>query len=95
MLLYVADHMMLLLQIVLVPIIKKETDREEVMAAIEKLHAAAQQAGLRCKLDASTDKTPGWKFNHYEMKVSQLAMLCMSTEKVSQIAGRLRVSTGL
>ena len=54
----------------MVPIVKKEADRDAVMAAIEKLHAAAVAAGLRCKLDASTDKTPGWKFNHYEMKVS-------------------------
>lgn len=57
-------------QIVMVPIVKKEADRDAVMAAIERLHAAAVAAGLRCKLDASTDKTPGWKFNHYEMKVS-------------------------
>ena len=54
----------------MVPIVKKEEDRDAVRAAIEKLHAAAVAAGLRCKLDASTDKTPGWKFNHYEMKLS-------------------------
>lgn len=64
------------MQIVMVPIIKKETDRDEVMAAIEKLYAAAAQAGLRCKLDASADKTPGWKFNHYEMKVIHLTLFC-------------------
>lgn len=58
-----------LLQVVIVPIVKKEADTAEVMQAVDALHAAAQQAGLRCKVDATTEKTPGWKFNHYEMKV--------------------------
>lgn len=56
-------------QVVIVPIVKKEADAAGVMHACEALHAAAQQAGLRSKLDATTEKTPGWKFNHYEMKV--------------------------
>ena len=54
------------------PIVKKEADAAEVMQAVDALHAAAQQAGLRCKVDATTEKTPGWKFNHYEMKVSSV-----------------------
>ena len=58
-----------LLQVVIVPIVKQDADSAEVMQAVDALHAAAQQAGLRCKVDATTEKTPGWKFNHYEMKV--------------------------
>ena len=58
------------MQVILIPIIKKDADRVAVTDAIDKLHAAAQQAGIRSKVDASADKTPGWKFNHYEMKVS-------------------------
>ncbi|KAL0019002.1 hypothetical protein WJX79_005964 [Trebouxia sp. C0005] len=56
------------IQVVIVPIVKKEADQEGVTQAVDALYAAAQQAGLRCKLDASAEKTPGWKFNHYEMK---------------------------
>ena len=56
-------------QVVIVPIVKKEADQAGVTQAVESLYAAAQRAGLRCKLNASTEKTPGWKFNHYEMKV--------------------------
>ncbi|DBA99930.1 TPA: Proline--tRNA ligase, chloroplastic/mitochondrial [Trebouxia sp. C0004] len=56
------------IQVVIVPIVKKEADQEGVTQAVDALYAAAQQAGIRCKLDASTEKTPGWKFNHYEMK---------------------------
>lgn len=63
-----------LLQVVIVPIVKKESDTADVMQAVDALHAAAQQAGLRCKVDATTEKTPGWKFNHYEMKASPMCL---------------------
>ncbi|GAX72561.1 hypothetical protein CEUSTIGMA_g17.t1 [Chlamydomonas eustigma] len=56
------------IQAVLIPIIKKETDREPVMAAIAKLEATAKSAGFRVKVDADTRQTPGWKYNHWEMK---------------------------
>ena len=63
----------------IVPIVKKEADTEEVMLAVEGLHAAAKQAGIRCKVDASTERTPGWKFNHYEMKVCTGPLVCRDT----------------
>lgn len=50
------------------PIVKKDADSEAVMAAVKGLEAALKAAGVRVKLDASTDRTPGWKFNQYEMK---------------------------
>ncbi|PRW57492.1 prolyl-tRNA synthetase [Chlorella sorokiniana] len=56
------------IQVVIVPIIKKEADAEGVMAAVQGLESALKAAGVRVLLDATTDKTPGWKFNQYEMK---------------------------
>jgi prolyl-tRNA synthetase len=53
---------------VIVPIVKKEADGEAVMAAVRGLEAALRGAGIRVLLDATADKTPGWKFNQYEMK---------------------------
>ncbi len=50
------------------PIVKKDADREAVAAAAEALAAAAAAAGLRVRLDADRERTPGWKFNHWEMK---------------------------
>ena len=52
------------------PIVKKEEDRESVMAAANCLEAALKAAGMRAKVDAGSEKTPGWKFNFWEMKVS-------------------------
>ncbi|PSC72151.1 prolyl-tRNA synthetase [Micractinium conductrix] len=56
------------IQVVIVPIIKKDVDASGVTAAVAALETALKAAGGRVKVDASTDKTPGWKFNQYEMK---------------------------
>ena len=55
-------------QVVIVPIWKKETQREEVLAAANKVESMLKSSGVRVKLDASEQKTPGWKFNFWEMK---------------------------
>ena len=51
------------------PIVKKEADREAVSAAVAGLEGALKAAGVRVRVDAGTEKTPGWKFNFWEMKV--------------------------
>ncbi|MEW5316484.1 MAG: hypothetical protein WDW38_007855 [Sanguina aurantia] len=56
------------IQVVIVPIIKKDTDRESVMAAVAGLAAAGKAAGIRVKVDASDRQSMGWKFNFWEMK---------------------------
>eukprot|EP00884_Botryococcus_braunii_P008844 jgi/Botrbrau1/17961/Bobra.50_1s0053.1 len=55
-------------QVVIVPIAKKEEERAVVNATVEALAAAAKTAGIRAVVDASTERTPGWKFNFWEMK---------------------------
>jgi len=57
-------------QVVIVPIIKKDAERDAVLEAVKVLHTAATAAGLRAHLDADEGRTPGWKFNFWEMKVS-------------------------
>lgn len=56
------------IQIVIVPIVKKEAERESVEAAAKGLEAVCKKAGIRVKLDDRNEKTPGWKFNYWEMK---------------------------
>lgn len=55
-------------QVVIVPIIKKDADRDAVMAAVAVLAAAGKAAGIRVKVDGGDRQTPGWKFNYWEMK---------------------------
>ena len=57
------------LQAVIVPIWKKEEEREAVLGAAAAVEGTLKKGGIRVKLDASDQRTPGWKFNHWEMKV--------------------------
>ena len=55
------------MQVVIAPVVPKEKHREAVMSQVSDMQAALQDAGLRAKVDAS-DRSPGWKFNFWEMK---------------------------
>ncbi|WIA20581.1 hypothetical protein OEZ85_004969 [Tetradesmus obliquus] len=55
-------------QVVIVPIVKKDTDRASVNEAVDKLTAALKQAGVRVKVDGNDMKTPGWRYNYWELK---------------------------
>lgn len=54
-------------QVVIIPIFRKDDERAAVLEAAERLEAELRRAGLRVKLDAS-DQRPGWKFNEYEVQ---------------------------
>ncbi|KAB2622489.1 proline--tRNA ligase-like [Pyrus ussuriensis x Pyrus communis] len=56
------------IQVVITPIWKKDDDREGVLNAASSVKEALQTAGIRVKLDDSDQRTPGWKFNFWEMK---------------------------
>ena len=56
------------LQVVILPIGKKEEQLKAVNAVAENVREALEESGIRCKIDDTTGKTPGWKFNYWEMK---------------------------
>ncbi|CAN6712647.1 unnamed protein product [Malus baccata var. baccata] len=56
------------IQVVITPIWKKDDDREGVLNAASSVKEALQTADIRVKLDDSDQRTPGWKFNFWEMK---------------------------
>lgn len=56
------------MQVIIVPILKKNTDTDAVLRAADDLAEAATSAGIRAKVDAGTEKTPGFKFSFWEMK---------------------------
>lgn len=53
----------------IVPIWKKDEDKEVVLNAASSVKKVLQTAGIKVKLDDSDQRTPGWKFNFWEMKV--------------------------
>ncbi|KDP22240.1 hypothetical protein JCGZ_26071 [Jatropha curcas] len=56
------------IQVVIVPIWKKDNEKAGVLSAASSVKEVLQSAGLKVKLDDSDQRTPGWKFNFWEMK---------------------------
>ncbi|GAB2276489.1 Proline--tRNA ligase, chloroplastic/mitochondrial [Dionaea muscipula] len=56
------------IQVVTVPIWKKADEKSGVLTAAVAVNEALRSAGIKVKLDDSDQRTPGWKFNFWEMK---------------------------
>ncbi|KAJ6735268.1 PROLYL-TRNA SYNTHETASE [Salix purpurea] len=56
------------IQVVIVPIWKKEDEKTGVLNAASSVKKVLQSAGIKVKLDDTDQRTPGWKFNFWEMK---------------------------
>ncbi|XP_039046431.1 proline--tRNA ligase, chloroplastic/mitochondrial-like [Hibiscus syriacus] len=56
------------IQVVIVPIWKKVDEKAGVLDAAKSVAEALKTAGLKVKLDDADQRTPGWKFNFWEMK---------------------------
>lgn len=56
------------LQVVIVPIYKGDTGRDQINAKGKELVAELKAAGVRVKFDDDDNARPGWKFSEYEMK---------------------------
>ena len=55
-------------QVVIVPIWRKDDEKGDVLAAVDRVASMLKGAGVRVKVDASDDKSPGWKFNEWELR---------------------------
>ena len=55
-------------QVIVTPIWQKNKDKESVMASCDAITKNLKEAGIRVKIDADDTKSPGWKFNFWEMK---------------------------
>jgi prolyl-tRNA synthetase len=56
------------LQVIIVPIYYNVDDAKPVMNLVDQVIQRLSKLGLRVKADTRTDKTPGWKFNEWELK---------------------------
>lgn len=54
-------------QVIVIPIGPAKT-REQVLPAAEQVLHSLRAAGVRVRMDARDDVSPGWKFNEYEMR---------------------------
>jgi prolyl-tRNA synthetase len=55
-------------QVVIVPIWRKEEDREKVAPLVEAVQSTLASAGVRVKSDWRDQVTPGFKFNDWELR---------------------------
>ncbi len=56
------------IQVVIVPIFKKQDDLNLLMQRLDPLAAQLKQMGIRVKVDTSEQSSPGFKFANYELK---------------------------
>ena len=56
------------IQVVIVPIFKKEEDLAQLMTKLQPLADHLKAKGIRVKVDTSDKQTPGFKFADYELK---------------------------
>ena len=55
------------IQVVVVPIWRKDADRSQVVEAVDRIEAALSDR-VRLKVDRREEVSPGWKFNEWELK---------------------------
>ena len=60
-------------EVVIVPIVPKASQREALLTAAKKIEAVLSEGGIRVILDDNESKSPGWRYNFWEMKV-----MCLS-----------------
>lgn len=56
------------IQVVIVPILKKNVDAQAIHRAAHDLKARLQSQGIRTQYDDDDNRRAGWKFNEYEVK---------------------------
>lgn len=61
---YIAEH-----QVVIVPIYKSDLPTNKIIDdKIQELKTSLEKKGIRCHVDDRDNYSPGWKFNHWEVK---------------------------
>jgi len=68
------------IQVVIVPIIKKDSDAKTMQAYVSRVEGVLSAVGIRCHIDDNEHQTPGMKFYHWEMKGVPLRIEIGSTE---------------
>ncbi|MDW3645946.1 MAG: proline--tRNA ligase [Bacteroidia bacterium] len=55
-------------QVVIVPIYRKDEEKEMVLTKADEIQASLKSLGIRVKVDNDDTKKPGWKFAEWELK---------------------------
>jgi len=55
-------------QAIIIPIWRKEGEREMVMSMVDAVEKLLKAVGVRVKVDRDEEHTPGWKYAEYELR---------------------------
>jgi prolyl-tRNA synthetase len=55
-------------QVVIVPIFRNDSEKNQVMPTVETIRTKLLDSGVRLKVDYREEVTPGFKFNHWELR---------------------------
>ncbi|MBT3188263.1 MAG: proline--tRNA ligase [Anaerolineae bacterium] len=56
------------IQVVIVPIYRKNAEKEKVMVAVDEVFAELKEGGIRVKVDDREGFSPGFKYNDWELR---------------------------
>ena len=62
-----------------------QVDRDALLTKCEEYTTRLNNVGVRAKSDLRDNYSPGWKFNHWELKVINTAILIVLTNVVSAL----------
>lgn len=72
------NEVFILFQVVIIPCgitaTLPEKEKEVLLAQCSKYLIRLQDAGIRVKNDIRDNYSPGWKFNHWELKVMNMRL---------------------
>ncbi|EKX33394.1 hypothetical protein GUITHDRAFT_81499 [Guillardia theta CCMP2712] len=55
-------------QVVLIPIMQEDCNAEQMKSDLVRMEEELKSRSVRTVIDDSSSRTPGWKYNHWEMK---------------------------
>ncbi|KAF0978183.1 hypothetical protein FDP41_002698 [Naegleria fowleri] len=55
-------------QVVVIPLIFKDKDNATLVEKTKEIYNELEKAGIRVKLDDRLERTPGWKYNYWELR---------------------------
>lgn len=62
----------------------EDTDRKALIGSCAEFEAALKSAGIRVRGDYRDNYSPGWKFNHWELKVRNIYVFWHSMFSITQ-----------
>jgi prolyl-tRNA synthetase len=82
------------MQVVIVPIYKSDEEKEKVLANCKEIQSKLKGVSVRCHLDDRDNFTPGYKFNHWELRGVPIRLNIGPKDVANNVVEIVRRDTG-